>query len=63
MLMILTRVGKMHVRNTYNFGKKMKTIILESTFNLLQKEEKEQLIQQGEVRELENGVRYLIIEE
>jgi len=41
----------------------MKTIILESTFNLLQKEEKEQLIQQGEVRELENGVRYLIIEE
>lgn len=41
----------------------MKTVILESTFNLLQKEEKEQLIQQGEVRELENGVRYLIIEE
>ena len=41
----------------------MKTVILESTFNLLQKEEKEQLIQQGEVKELENGVRYLIIEE
>ena len=41
----------------------MKTVILESTFNLLQKEEKEQLIQQGEVRELENGVRYLIINE
>ena len=41
----------------------MKTVILESTFNLLQKEEKEQLIQQGEVRELENGVRYLIIKE
>ena len=41
----------------------MKTIILESIFNLLQKEEKEQLIQQGEVRELENGVRYLIINE
>ena len=41
----------------------MKTVILESTFNLLQKEEKEQLIQQGEVKELENGVRYLIINE
>ena len=41
----------------------MKTVILESTFNLLQKEEKEQLIQQGEVRELKNGVRYLIINE
>jgi hypothetical protein len=41
----------------------MKTIVMESTFNLLQKEEKEQLIKQGEVRELENGVRYLIIEE
>lgn len=41
----------------------MKTIILESTFNLLQKEEKEQLVQQGEAKELENGVRYLIIEE
>ena len=39
----------------------MKTVILESTFNLLQKEEKEQLIQQGVVIELENGVRYLII--
>ena len=41
----------------------MKTVILESTFNLLQKEEKEQLVQQGEVKELENGVRYLIINE
>ena len=41
----------------------MKTVILESTFNLLQKEEKEQLIQQGEVKELENEVRYLIINE
>lgn len=41
----------------------MKTIIMESTFNLLQKETKEQLIKQGEVRELENGVRYLIINE
>lgn len=47
----------------------MKKIILESTFNLLQKEEKEQLIQQGEnearvlIKELENGVRYLIINE
>ena len=41
----------------------MKTVILEATFNLLQKEKKEQLIQQGEVKELENGVRYLIINE
>lgn len=46
----------------------MKTVILESTFNLLQKEEKEQLMQQIEnkqviVKELENGVRYLIVEE
>lgn len=41
----------------------MKKVILEPTFNLLQKEEKEQLMQQGKVKELENGVRYLIIEE
>ena len=43
----------------------MKTVILESTFNFLQKEEKEQLIQQGEVkvieREGQEPIKYLKI--
>lgn len=38
-------------------------IIMEETFNLLAEKDRKELLQNSKVKELENGVKYLIINE
>lgn len=41
----------------------MKTIIMEQTFTLLAEENKKEVLEKGIVKEIENKVKYLIINE
>lgn len=41
----------------------MKIVIMECTFNILPEESKQEIFDMSELKELENGVKYLMVKE